>query len=134
MSHDISPPEPAAPVTPDARAHVSMQNLKAEVGLVNRRLGRVETTLNENKASLEMVKTIVKEIQEALKAGDFAEEGPDNYDKTPEQVRDLIIANYKLGVPFYPSDVADDHGLDYDTVVQAMDILRKEGRLKDGGP
>lgn len=61
------------------------------------------------------------------------ESGPDNYDMTAEQVRDLILENYKLGVPFYPSDVADDHGLDYDTVVQAMDMLRKEGRLKKGG-
>lgn len=75
----------------------------------------------------------IYKLQKDVEAMRPDESGPDNYDMTAEQVRDLILANYKLGVPFYPSDVADDHGLDYDTVVQAMNMLRKEGRMKDEG-
>ena len=60
------------------------------------------------------------------------ESGPDNYDMTAEQVRDLIVEKYEVGKPVYPSDVADDHNLDYDTVLEAVELLRKEGQIDDG--
>ena len=50
---------------------------------------------------------------------------------TAEQVRKLILDNYELGESFYPSDIADKHGLDYDTVLEAIEMLRKERRIKD---
>lgn len=73
----------------------------------------------------------VREIKKSLETRNADESDPDNYDMPVEQVRELILENYKLGESFYPSDIADKHGLDYDTVLEAIDILRKERRIKD---
>lgn len=75
----------------------------------------------------------VHKIQKNMEAGQPKGAGPDNYDMTVEQVRDLIRAKYEPGKSVYPSDIANEHNLDYDTVVEAIDLLWKEHRAKDGG-
>ncbi len=74
---------------------------------------------------------INQNIENLLKNMAANEGGPDNYDMTAKQIKDLILDNYELGKPVYPSDIADDHGLDYDAVLEAIDMLRKEHRIKD---
>lgn len=80
---------------------------------------------------VEWLVAAVQDIMKSLEARSLDESGPDNYDMDPEQIRQLILKNYKLGESFYPSDIADKHGLDYDAVLEAIDLLRKERRIKD---
>ena len=55
----------------------------------------------------------------------------DNYNMTLSQIQDLILKTVDRDKPFYPSDVAMEHGLDFDKVDEAIDMLRKEGRIID---
>lgn len=73
----------------------------------------------------------VRDIKWSLEARSLDECGPDNYDMDAEQVRRLILENYELGECFYPSDIADKYGLNYGAVLEAIDMLRKERRIKD---
>ncbi len=72
-----------------------------------------------------------RNLERVLK--DIVVEGTDldNQDMSSRDIRDLILENYETGKVFYPSDIADKYGLDYDAVVKAIDILRSEGRIKD---
>lgn len=54
---------------------------------------------------------------------------PDNYDMTPEQIKEMILEKIGLDKPFYPSDLATEYGLDFDAVLEAVEILRQEGRI-----
>ena len=54
---------------------------------------------------------------------------PDNYDMTPEQVKEIILEKVGLNRSFYPSDLSMKYGLDFDTVLEAVEILRQEGRI-----
>lgn len=62
---------------------------------------------------------------------DVEEESPDNYDMTPDQIRDLILEKVQVGEPFYASDIASKYGLDYDAVVTAIEQLRAKGKIND---
>ena len=73
----------------------------------------------------------VRDIKRSLEAKSLDECGPDNYDMDAEQVRQLILENYELGECFYPSDIADKYGLEYGAVLEAIDLLREERRIKD---
>ena len=53
----------------------------------------------------------------------------ETYNMTPDEIRDLMVEKIELDKPFYPSDIASEYGLDYDMVVKAIDMLRKEGRI-----
>lgn len=55
------------------------------------------------------------------------------YNMTPDEIRDLMVEKIELDKSFYPSDIAMEYGLDYDRVLKAVDILRKEGRIVDRG-
>ena len=60
------------------------------------------------------------------------EEIPDEtYNMTSDKIRDLMIEKVELDKPFYPSDIATEHGLDYDRVLETIEMLRKEGRIID---
>lgn len=54
---------------------------------------------------------------------------PDNYDMTLEQVKETILEKVGLHRPFYPSDLSMKYGLDFDVVLEAVEILRQEGRI-----
>ena len=56
---------------------------------------------------------------------------PANSDLTSKEIRDLILAEVELDKPFYPSDLAEEYGLDLDSTLEAIDMLRKEGRIID---
>ena len=71
--------------------------------------------------------TMVQKIDDAI-----AEEiTDDNYNMTLSQIQDLILETVDRDKPFYPSDVAMEYGLDFDKVDEAIDMLRKEGRIID---
>ena len=55
----------------------------------------------------------------------------ETYNMTADKIRDLMVEKIKLDKPFYPSDIAIEYGLTYDSVLEAIDILRKEGRIID---
>ena len=73
---------------------------------------------------------VLEAIQEVLEVVKADKNSPDNYDMSPEQIKDLILAKYDLSKLTYPSDIAFDHGLDYDAVLKAVELLRKEGRAE----
>lgn len=53
----------------------------------------------------------------------------ETYNMTPDEIRNLMVEKVELDKSFYPSDIAIEYGLDYDKVLKAIDILRKEGRI-----
>ena len=67
------------------------------------------------------------------KIGDAATEeiSDETYNMTPDEIRNLMVEKVELDKSFYPSDIAIEYGLDYDKVLKAIDILRKEGRIVD---
>ena len=54
---------------------------------------------------------------------------PDNYDMTPEQIKEMILEKIGVDKPFYPSDFAIEQGLDFEAVIKAIEMLRQEGRI-----
>ena len=78
---------------------------------------------------MEWVKENMRVILQKLDEGTAEEASPDNYDMTASQIRDLILEKMDPDKPFYPSDLAMEYGLDFDVVLEAVDILREEGRI-----
>lgn len=56
---------------------------------------------------------------------------PANHNMTPNEIKNLILTEVGLDKPFYPSDLAEEYGLDLDAVDEAVDMLRKEGRVAE---
>lgn len=54
-----------------------------------------------------------------------------NYNMPVDEVKSLILKECAAGKPFYPSDVAKKHEVNYDTVDEAVEQLRKEGRIAE---
>ena len=75
------------------------------------------------------VKENMRTILQKLDEGTAEEASTDNYDMTAGQIRDLILEKMDIDKPFYPSDLAMEYGLDFDVVLEAVDILREEGRI-----
>lgn len=48
-----------------------------------------------------------------------------------DEIKKLILTKMDKSKPFYPSDVADDYNLDYDSVTEAVEELLCEGYLKE---
>lgn len=48
-----------------------------------------------------------------------------------DEIRKLILGKVGVDKPFFPSDVAFDYDLDYDAVLEAIESLRREGRIKE---
>lgn len=61
-----------------------------------------------------------------------AHEEPQNIrEMTTDEIKKLILVEVGVDKPFYPSDVAFDYDLDYDAVLEAVESLRREGRIKE---
>lgn len=73
----------------------------------------------------------VQAIRELLESHLDTSDEPDNSDMSVEEVKELILAEVELDRPFYPSDLAEEYGLDLNATLEAVDMLRKEGRIKD---
>ncbi len=54
---------------------------------------------------------------------------PEDTDLTNEQIRELLLKEINVGDIFYPSDFANEHGLDLMLVMDVVDSLRNEGKL-----
>ena len=55
----------------------------------------------------------------------------DELDLTKDQIKEIILNKTKLGEIFYPSDIANNFGLDLVKVMDAISELKKEGKLSD---
>ena len=102
-----------------------VQKLQTDVKQLNEQIDWLMCAVHD---MMKMEGTI-NDIKKILEAMQEDENVPDNYDMTAERIRDLILEKYDLSKPTYPSDVAEEHGLDYDEVLKAVDLLRKEGRV-----
>lgn len=83
------------------------------------------------KENIMVLQNEMKTIRELLESHLVIQDEPDNYDMTPDQIRDLILEKVQVGVPFYASDIASKYGLDYDAVVTAIEQLRAKGKIND---
>lgn len=48
-----------------------------------------------------------------------------------DDIKKLILDRLDEDKPFYPSDIAMDHNLDYDAVTKAVNMLRREGHIQE---
>lgn len=62
---------------------------------------------------------------------DLGDPEPDNFDMPVDKVKELILKECNLGKKYYPGEIAVDYGINYDTVLKAVDILRSEGHIED---
>lgn len=58
-------------------------------------------------------------------------EPPDNFDMPVNKIKEILVKECIPGNSFYPSDIAFKHGLDYQATLDAVEILRKEGKLEE---
>ena len=54
---------------------------------------------------------------------------PDNTSLSPREIAKLILKECEHGKSYYPSELADKHGLDYEKTLKAIDILRDKGSV-----
>ena len=87
--------------------------------------GQMQTLVDD----MGWVKENMRVILQKLDEGTAGEISPDNYDMTASQIRGLILEKMGPGKPFYPSDLAMEYGLDFDAVLEAVGMLREEGRI-----
>lgn len=55
--------------------------------------------------------------------------GGDNFDLDTESVKKIILKEVSVGQIFYPSDIANEHGLDLQTVIQVMNELKETKQI-----
>lgn len=55
--------------------------------------------------------------------------GEDNFDLDKESVKELILKETRVGQIFYPSDLANDYGLDLKTVMEVMSELKESKQI-----
>lgn len=102
-----------------------MQKLQTDIKQLNEQIDWLMRAVHDMKK----MEGTINDIKKILEAMQEDENVPDNYDMTAEQIKNLILEKYDLSKPTYPSDVAEAHGLDYDEVLKAVDLLRKECRV-----
>lgn len=85
----------------------------------------------ELKKNNKMLQDEIKIVRELLESRLDIQDGPDNYDMAPDQIKELILEQVQVGEPFYASDIASKYGLDYDAVVTAIEQLRAKGKIND---
>lgn len=82
------------------------------------------------------IKTIKNDIRDLLRKLDDKEwegyaEPEELVEMSVEEIKKLILTKMDKSKPFYTSDVADEHNLDYDAVAEAVEELLREGRLEE---
>jgi len=53
------------------------------------------------------------------------------FDLTKDQVKETILKATNLGDIFYPSDIANQFGLDLKTVIEVIEDLKREGKISE---
>ena len=69
-------------------------------------------------------------IEEVLESHLDVQDGPDNSDMSVEDIKTLITKECKAGQQYYPGDIAYEHGLDYDRVLEAVTSLKEDGVIQ----
>lgn len=80
--------------------------------------------------ALDVLQGEVRVMRELLESHLNIQDEPDNYDMSVEDIKKLIAKECKLGQQYYPGDLAFEHGLNYDTVLEAVASLKEEGRAQ----
>ena len=80
---------------------------------------------------LERVLTRQYTFQQILESLDQIQQdnGEDNFDLDKESVKELILKETRVGQIFYPSDLANDYGLDLKTVMEVMSELKESKQI-----
>lgn len=92
----------------------------------------IQTSMQNMERNVELMKGDIRNIMKKL--DDVTNEDGElrETEKMPVgDIKNLILTEMEVDKPFYPSDVALDHNLDYDDVLEAVELLRREGHIKD---
>ena len=101
-----------------------MEGMRGDSYRNEKNMRNVITSLNKIKTNQRIMMQKIDDVT----AEDVSDE---THNMTPDEIRDLMVEKVELDKSFYPSDIAIKYGLDYDRVLKAIDILRKEGRIID---
>lgn len=95
----------------------------------------VDTRLSESMPILKkivgsMIDEKIEQFQLSLPIQEV--EPPVNVFEIPkEKVKDTILKTIKIGEVFYPSEIANQFGLDLKMVIEVIDELKREGKISD---
>ena len=89
----------------------------------------VSDTMGEVAMMRADIRSLVDKVDNLTRDTDFEEY--DVREMPKDEIKKLILEEMGGGNPFYPSDVAQDHNLHYDAVMEAVEELRKEGRITE---
>lgn len=115
------------------RYPMTVQPVHELVQLMLTRQAQLQNVIHSYKKEMAELREDIADIKKMLEPSRVGNDITDNYDMTVEQIRDMILEKYDLLKPVYPSDIADDNGLDYDAVIEAIEMLRRDGRVKYEG-
>ena len=92
---------------------------------------RNEKIMRNVAMALNQIKRNQRIMMQKIDDATTEEVSDETYNMTPDEIRNLMVEKVELDKSFYPSDIAMEYGLDYDRVLKAIEILRKEGRIID---
>lgn len=102
------------------------QNIQNELIWARRDRESMLKQIESQQKLLESQRDTIKLLESHLDIQDV----PDNYDMSVEDIKKLLAKECKSGQQYYPSDIALDHGLDYDKVLEAVASLKEEGLIQ----
>lgn len=94
----------------------------------------VDTRMAENMPIFERIvdSMIKKRFDKIQESGIHEVLSPVNvFDLTKEDVKETILNATKIGDVFYPSDIANQFGLELKTVVAVIEELKREGKISE---
>jgi hypothetical protein len=104
----------------DHNLHLEIEWLRKLVAILYSKFDRIETHFPECMAAREVVyeASVDKEV---------------SIDEAKPLIQTFLKEYFKKCEKVYPSDVADELGIDYETVKEVFTILEREGKLKVSG-
>ena len=116
-----------------ATANPNLESQVSEKPTLNDVIRMLMTLYYDNVALRENVMRLqdeVKTVRELLESRLDKQDEPDSYDMPVEDIKKLITKECKPGQQYYPGDLAFKHGLNYDTVLEAVASLKEEGHVQ----
>ena len=80
---------------------------------------------------VEIMKGDMRNILRKLDDMEGSWEPQETEEMSVDEIKKLILDEVGVDKPFYPSDVALKHNLDYDAVLEAVEALRRDGRIRE---
>ena len=107
------------------------KDLVAQVTQLAKNVQELKENMRSMKEDMHWLVKSNRTILETIVPVGETELNPDISDMPPSQIKDLILKEVTIGEPFYPSDIAMKHNLDFDLVLEVIDELRNEGRIRN---